>query len=216
VAFWSEATNLVPGDTNNARDVFVHDRDADGDGVFDEPGANTTVRVSVSNAGAQGDGRSEDPHLSADGRFVAFWSKATTLVPGDTNSTDDIFVHVRVRCGSFYATLLGTPGPDVLVGTSGLDVLHGLGGNDILYGRGGADRLCGGTGADRLYGGAGNDLLKGGGGNDQLYGGTGDDLLRGDAGCDQLNGGPGHDRCDEDELAEGDSAVSCEQLLNNP
>ena len=41
IAFQSRATNLVPGDTNGLMDVFVHDRDADGDGVFDEAGAVT-------------------------------------------------------------------------------------------------------------------------------------------------------------------------------
>ena len=45
-----------------------------------------THRVSVSSSGAQADGRSARAHsLSADGRFVAFTSEATNLVPGDTN-----------------------------------------------------------------------------------------------------------------------------------
>jgi Tol biopolymer transport system component len=85
VAFWSYATNLVPGDTNGARDVFVHDRRT-----------RTTERVSVGRNGAQGNDHSAGtPALSADGRFVAFWSGATNLVPGDTNLTGDVFVHDR-------------------------------------------------------------------------------------------------------------------------
>ena len=81
VAFDSEATNLVPGDTNDASDVFVRDRQT-----------GTTRRVSVSSGGAQGNGASFDPAISADGRFVAFNSDATNLVPGDTNGAADVFV----------------------------------------------------------------------------------------------------------------------------
>ncbi len=83
VSFQSEATNLVPGDTNNVADVFVHDR-----------ALGVTRRVSVSSGGAQGDLLSEGPAaVSADGRFVTFASRATNLVPGDTNSERDCFVH---------------------------------------------------------------------------------------------------------------------------
>ncbi|MFQ5723931.1 MAG: TolB family protein [Terriglobia bacterium] len=95
VAFQSIATNLVPGDTNGQIDVFVHDRDADGDGVFDEPGAITTTRVSVDSSGAQVSIGGGAPSLSADGRYVAFMSPASDLVPGDTNGTWDVFVHDR-------------------------------------------------------------------------------------------------------------------------
>jgi len=85
VAFSSGASNLVPEDTNSARDVFVHDR---------LTGA--TERVSVSGAGEQGDGDSYWPSISADGRFVSFSSYAPDLVPGDTNSTWDVFIHDRL------------------------------------------------------------------------------------------------------------------------
>ncbi len=47
VAFQSRATNLVPGDTNGLMDVFVHDRDADGNGIFDEAGEVRTERVNL-------------------------------------------------------------------------------------------------------------------------------------------------------------------------
>jgi Tol biopolymer transport system component len=82
VAFGSNATTLVPGDTNESADVFVHDR-----------ATSMTTRVSASSAGDQGDGPSGDPSISADGRFVAFASLATNLVNGDTNRRVDIFVH---------------------------------------------------------------------------------------------------------------------------
>ncbi len=95
VAFTSSASNLVAGDTNNRADVFVVDRDADGDGVFDEAGDLTTTRVSVAGDGTQGDGLSSNPAISADGGHVAFSSIATNLVSGDTNRAADVFVHDR-------------------------------------------------------------------------------------------------------------------------
>jgi Tol biopolymer transport system component len=85
VAFDTYATNLVPGDTNNSSDVFVHDR------LTGE-----TTRVSFDSLGNQGDGYSGGPSMSADGRYVAFNSNATNLVPGDTNNSSDVFVHDRL------------------------------------------------------------------------------------------------------------------------
>lgn len=93
VAFPSVASNMVPGDTNGFSDVFLHDRDTDGDGIFDEPGAISTVRVSVDSAGQQGNGSSWNPAISADGRFVTFDSQATNLVANDTNGITDSFLH---------------------------------------------------------------------------------------------------------------------------
>ena len=84
VAFSSLADNLVPGDTNFAPDVFVVDRQA-----------GTTQRVSVDSAGQQADNSSEDPAISADGRFVAFSSSASNLVPGDDDGASDVFVRDR-------------------------------------------------------------------------------------------------------------------------
>ncbi len=84
VAFASGATNLVPGDTNGAQDVFVRDRQT-----------GTTERVSVDSAGAQGNGNSLGASISADGRFVAFGSAASNLIAGDTNGYEDIFVRDR-------------------------------------------------------------------------------------------------------------------------
>jgi tricorn protease-like protein len=84
VAFASEASNLVTGDTNGSYDVFVFDR------VTSE-----TTLVSVDSNGVQGNGASNQPSISGDGRFVAFSSYASNLVPGDTNATSDVFVHDR-------------------------------------------------------------------------------------------------------------------------
>ena len=91
VAFESLSTNLVAGDTNGKVDIFVHDRDADGNGTYDEPGAISTVRVSVDLAGVQGNGDSNSPSISADGKSVTFKSDAFNLVAGDTNTVPDIF-----------------------------------------------------------------------------------------------------------------------------
>jgi Tol biopolymer transport system component len=84
VAFESFAANLVPDDTNDLTDIFVHDRQT-----------GTTRRVSVATGGGQSAGNSFYPTLSADGRLVAFTSHATNLVSGDTNGWSDVFVHTR-------------------------------------------------------------------------------------------------------------------------
>jgi len=80
VAFESNASDLVAGDTNAAMDVFLHQR-----------GTSTITRVST-----PGDNHSEAVSISADGRYVAFESLATNLVAGDTNNRRDIFVYDRV------------------------------------------------------------------------------------------------------------------------
>src|SRR5262249_40872443 len=78
VAFQSQATNLVPADTNDAADIFVRDRMHQ-----------TTERLCGS---VQGNDFSITPAISADGNVVAFASAATNLAPNDTNRRIDIFV----------------------------------------------------------------------------------------------------------------------------
>ena len=143
VAFSSFASNLVPDDTNGKWDVFVYDRQtntiervsvasdgtqgngnsyspsisADGRYVaFDSTASNlvpddsgiwqrtsscmiarlnTTERVSLASDGTQGNGHSQDASISGDGRYVAFLSSASNLVPGDTNGKEDVFVYDR-------------------------------------------------------------------------------------------------------------------------
>lgn len=82
VVFSSDATNLVPGDTNGKTDVFRRDL------VTGE-----TIRISVSDDGMQADGRSFASGVSRDGRLVLFWSYATNLVANDTNGFEDVFLH---------------------------------------------------------------------------------------------------------------------------
>ncbi|MBU0511338.1 MAG: calcium-binding protein [Chloroflexi bacterium] len=82
VAFVSGANNLVPGDTNYAADIFLHDTLT---GV--------TTHVSVASDGTQGNYGSSGVDVSDNGRFVTFGSYADNLVPGDTNGRSDIFKH---------------------------------------------------------------------------------------------------------------------------
>lgn len=81
VAFASDATNLVSGDTNNLTDVFVRDRQL-----------GQTLVVSISSSGILGNSSSYQPSISANGLFVAFSSAASNIVLNDTNGFDDIFV----------------------------------------------------------------------------------------------------------------------------
>lgn len=86
VVFSSMATNLVPGDTNNAIDIFVKNLNT-----------GELTRVSVAEDGTQGNFHSartgsQPVAISGDGRFVVFSSAASNLVPGDTNGVDDVFV----------------------------------------------------------------------------------------------------------------------------
>ena len=81
VAFYSNATNLDPADTDSTADVYVKDL-ATGDITF----------VSISESGIKGNGESITGSLSADGTRVAFGSSATNLDPADTDSTLDVYV----------------------------------------------------------------------------------------------------------------------------
>ena len=86
VAFESDSSNLVAGDTNGVTDVFVRDR-----------AGGHTERVSVAADGGQGNAGSFKPGISGDGRFVVFQSAASNLLPGgaDSNGVMDVFVRDR-------------------------------------------------------------------------------------------------------------------------
>jgi Tol biopolymer transport system component len=83
VAFQSDASNLVNGDTNSVRDVFLYNR-----------GDDTLRRITAQN-GTQTNGTSSTPSISGDGRYLAFQSDATNLISGDDNGRSDIFVYDR-------------------------------------------------------------------------------------------------------------------------
>lgn len=84
MAFESDASNLVAFDFNETTDVFVHDLET-----------GQTIRVSVGFDNVEGNAQSEDPAVSADGRYVLFVSDASNLVEDDTNEYTDVFLHDR-------------------------------------------------------------------------------------------------------------------------
>jgi len=86
VAFDSDATGLVAGDSNDATDVFLRDRRLD-----------TTTLISTASAGGLSNGDSYSPAVSPHGAFVAFFSYADDLVAGDTNGFTDVFLHDVAR-----------------------------------------------------------------------------------------------------------------------
>lgn len=115
VSFSSDATNLVPGDTNATTDVFVRGLQSA-----------TTMRVSVDSAGAQANGSSYFHQLSGDGHYVAFSSSASNLVPGDMNGTTDVFVRdlvtgtiVRASVDSAGSQGLGSSGGSPSISSDG-------------------------------------------------------------------------------------------------
>lgn len=85
VAFQSTASNLIENDTNEYPDIFVHDLNS-----------GETTRVSRGMANAEPNGESMIPAISADGRYVAFQSGASNLVPGDTNGTPEYYEGIDV------------------------------------------------------------------------------------------------------------------------
>jgi Tol biopolymer transport system component len=114
VAFASDATNLVPGDTNGVADVFVFDRET-----------TQTTRVSVSSSGVQANGACLAPSIDARGRFVTFESSASTLVAGDLGSQRDVFVHDR-QTGTTRRVSIGQGRPEA-DGNSGDPEISGNG-----------------------------------------------------------------------------------------
>jgi Tol biopolymer transport system component len=104
VVFQSDASNLVANDTNGVTDIFVRDRMAA-----------TTTLVSVSTNGGPANGASTDPVMTPDGRYVAFISRASNLVPGDTNGIQDVFVRDLIA-GTNYLVSVGALNPYRLYG----------------------------------------------------------------------------------------------------
>jgi len=111
LAFSSEATNLVPNDTNGERDVFVHDA-VSGQVTADLPTSDASVA-----------------DISDDGRFVSFRSFDSTLVPGDTNGARDAFLYDRT---TGQTTLIGETAPGVQANNSHPGQISGDG-RHILY-----------------------------------------------------------------------------------
>jgi LPXTG-site transpeptidase (sortase) family protein len=110
IVFNSLASNLITNDTNNASDVFLHDRIT-----------GTTSRISVSSSGVEGSGRSVMPNISGDGRIVVFWSEADNLVEMDTNNVADIFAH-DLATGITSRVSISTDGEEA----NGQSLIYGL------------------------------------------------------------------------------------------
>lgn len=116
VAFVSDEENLMDGDANLVRDVFVRDRKT---GLVDT--------VSVSSEGVRANGNplqslgSDAPSISANGRYVSFVSWADNLVPGDTNQALDVFVHDR-KSGDTRRISVSTAGAQANCTTSQINM----------------------------------------------------------------------------------------------
>ncbi len=130
VVFESTSANLVAGDVNGLKDVFLRDMVT-----------GSMVMLSMGALGGVSNGASNDVHISADGLYATFVSSASNLTPGDSNNTADVF---RV-------SLSATNAADLLFGGDGADAIFGLGGDDIINGGLGADSMTGGTGSDTYY-----------------------------------------------------------------
>ena len=114
VVFSSEATNLVAGDSNGKKDVFVRDLEH-----------GETIRANLSSSGEQANEDSYYPGISEDGRFVCFASSASNLVDGDTNEMPDIFV--RDLAQGKTALVSSAPGGVAADGGSYWPVISGNG-----------------------------------------------------------------------------------------
>jgi Tol biopolymer transport system component len=102
VAFASDASDLVEGDENSRTDVFVVDRVT-----------GTTERVSRNASGDDANGSSTAPAISADGRYIAFTSGASDLVPDDSNAGVDVFVRDHLSATTERISLSAGADPEV-------------------------------------------------------------------------------------------------------
>jgi Tol biopolymer transport system component len=209
IAYSSSTSNLVPEDTNiclggtsvpgTCPDIFVHDRQT---GV--------TARVSVDSAGNQSDSWSFDPTISPEGRFVAWRSTASNLVPGDVNRSVDMFVHDRQtgttnllsvssdgsqgNANSNSSASLSADGRVAAFSSEASNLVAGdtNGTPDVFVREAPSVASCG-SWPVTLLGTEESDTLTGGSGDDVIAGLGGDDGIRGLGGNDTICGGPGQD-----------------------
>lgn len=90
IVFQSAASNLVPGDINSYTNIFVKDMETGGISL-----------VSTDSSGNPGNFYSQKPDISADGRFVSFYSDASNLVLTDLNAANDVFLKDRMTNESY-------------------------------------------------------------------------------------------------------------------
>lgn len=173
VVFSSAASNLVAGDSNQVKDIFIKDL------LTGE-----IVRANINLQGEQSNGQSYLSRFSPDSTHILFESEGSNLVVGDSNQMRDIFVRrvptesdtggidsvkasISYALPKFIEHLSLTGSAHINATGNTLDnSLTGNTGNNVLRGGFGADRLAGGAGHDVLDGGAGKDTLLGGAGSD--------------------------------------------------
>lgn len=152
--------------------------------------------------------------LSADGTRVAVGGNSDDAVARGAGQVRVFDLQMpTVICDGLEATIVGTPGNDVLTGSVHADVIAGLQGDDVIRGLDGDDIICGGKGNDIIYGGQGFDIIYGAQGDDEIFsadgdttssrvdtrgarmfGGAGDDDIHGSNRWDRMQGGTGTDR----------------------
>ena len=208
VAFWSYATDLVAGGTNFQTHIYVRDL-----------ALGSTALVSIGEDG-QANATSFSPSISADGRYVTFYSAANNLVDGDVNGAFDVFVRDLVSGTTTLVSGDAAGGPanntswvwstgGNSISDDGRTVAYMSSATDIiaLDTNGAQDIFAADTGGGATDAGtAGNDAaasfaatalddrLAGLAGNDEIFGGAGNDRIWGDDGDDSLKGGLGYDR----------------------
>ena len=181
VAFYSEASNLVAGDTNGWGDIFLKDL-----------ATGAIERVNTDSLGAEANSLSLGPAFSPDGSEIAFISFASNLVEGDTNAQWDLFIKdletgVTIRVStdaigtevnqfSFYEPVFSPDGSAMAFHSLASNLVPGDTNEsyDVFIKQ---LALSGGTGSDAVVGGIGNDTLIGAAGDDTLTGGAGGDLF---------------------------------------
>lgn len=103
VLYWGVSDNLTAHDTNGGYDVILRDTLL-----------RTNILVSANLSGTgPGDGNSDTPVMSPDGRYVAFWSTAHNLVDGHTNTSGDVYVRDVIGGTTKLASIFPFPSPVV-------------------------------------------------------------------------------------------------------
>lgn len=137
---FSTTDNLViANDTNNRQDIFMHDRDSDGNGVFDEPGNTSVRRMSVGNRGVQTSLASYGGRIVDGGTEVIFTTTAGNLVQGDNNGFPDVFRVDFDFCPADYDFSGLVDGDDVITffsdwsaGSGDIDLSGATDGDDVI------------------------------------------------------------------------------------
>jgi len=144
VAFSSDATNLVDDDTNTHRDVFLRDRDTDNDGVYDEPGAVTTSRISMAYDETQTNADSWEVSISYNGNYIVYSSDASNIVTADTNGARDVFLYNRITEATSRVSMAN--GSTTLAGNNTSDQPFISGNDRYIAFRSAANNLVAGDG----------------------------------------------------------------------